>query len=129
MRGEADEERLGTAPQGVDQARADRQAAIDRAGSLKSRSRRAPGSASMPPAGVTVIVVEFTVIGDLFHAGKRGQITPDYDRQTTGQLHLSGEDAEVFVTAYAIGDTETQRDLLSLNSWMGEFVWSSAWLP
>jgi hypothetical protein len=83
----------------------------------------------MPPAGVTVIVVEFTVIGDLFHAGKRGQITPDYDRQTTGQLHLSGEDAEVFVTAYAIGDTETQRDLLSLNSWMGEFVWSSAWLP
>lgn len=115
----------GTAPKGVDQARAERQAAIDRAGGLKPFAARAgisqraagrwrdAGGTLAPPAGVTVIVVEFTVIGDLFHAGKRGQITPDYDRQLTGQLHLSGEDAEVFVTAYAIEDTETQRDLLS----------------
>ncbi|GAY19312.1 hypothetical protein [Mycobacterium sp. shizuoka-1] len=115
----------GTAPKGVDQARADRQAAIDRAGGLKPFAARAgisqraagrwrdAGGTLAPPAGATVIVVEFTVIGDLFHAGKRGQITPDYDRQLTGQLHLSGEDAEVFVTAYAIEDTETQRDLLS----------------
>lgn len=35
-----------------------------------------------------------------------------YDRQLTGQLHLSGEDGEVFVPACSIEDTETQRDLL-----------------
>ena len=115
----------GTAPQGVDQARADRQAAIDRAGGLKPFAARAGVSAraasrwrdaggTLPtPGGVTVIVVEFTVIGDLFHAGKRGQITPDYDRQIAGQLHLDGEDAAVFVTAYATDDTDAQRDLLS----------------
>ena len=115
----------GTAPQGVDQARADRQAAIDRAGGLKPFAARAGVSARAasrwrdaggtlpPPGGVTVIVVEFTVVGDLFHAGKRGQITPDYDRQIAGQLHLDDEDASVFVTAYATDDTEALRDLLS----------------
>ena len=51
----------------------------------------------MPPAGVTII-------GDFFHPGKRGQITPDYDRQLTGQLHLSVADGEVFVTAYSVED-------------------------
>lgn len=64
---------------------------------LVPQAVRGAGSASMPPAGVTMI-------GDLFHAG--------YDRQLTGQLHLSGEDGEVFVPAYSIEDTETQRDLL-----------------
>jgi hypothetical protein len=47
-----------------------------------------------PPSGAAVIVVEFAVIGDLFHADKCGQISPDYDRQITGRLHVSGEDAE-----------------------------------
>lgn len=115
----------GTAPKGVDQARADRQAAIDRVGGLKpfaaragisaraaSRWRDAGGTLS-PPTGVAMIVVEFTVVGDIFHAGKQGQVTPDYDRQISGQVQLSGEDAAVFVTAYATDDTETQRDLLS----------------
>ncbi|SDC05796.1 hypothetical protein SAMN04488581_0011 [Mycolicibacterium neoaurum] len=82
----------GTAPKGIDQARADRQAAIDRAGSLNPFAARAgisaraagrwrdAGGTLAPSAGAAVIVVEFTVVGDLFHAGKRGQITPDYDR-------------------------------------------------
>jgi hypothetical protein len=39
-------------------------------------------------------------------------ITPDYDRQLTGQLHLSGEDAAVFMTAYTIENNETQRDYI-----------------
>ena len=41
------------------------------------------------------------------HAGNRG-----YDRQISGQVQLDGQDAAVFVTAYATDDTQTQRDLL-----------------
>ncbi|WP_193045251.1 hypothetical protein [Mycolicibacterium baixiangningiae] len=48
----------------------------------------------MPPAGVTMI-------GDLFHAGKRGQITPVTTASSPERLHLSGGHGEVFVTAYA----------------------------
>lgn len=42
---------------------------------------------------------------------ERGQ-HPGYDRQLTGQPHLSGPDGEVLVTAYAIEDSEPQRNLL-----------------
>jgi hypothetical protein len=94
--------------------RANRSEAIDRAGA-SSRSLLA-GVSARAAGRVTVIVVKFTVIGDLFQASKRGQIAPTYYRQLTGQLPLSGEDAAVFVTAYAIEDTETQRDLLSNQS-------------
>lgn len=60
----------------------------------------------MPPLGITVI-------DDLFHAGMRGPITPVTNASSPERLHLSGGDGEVSVTAYAIEDTETQRDLLS----------------
>lgn len=44
---------------------------------------------------------------------ERGQITPVTTASSPERLHLSGEDSEVFVPAYAIEDTEPQRDLLS----------------
>lgn len=114
----------GTAPTGVDQARVDRQAAIDRAGGVgafaaragisaraASRWRDSGGTVALP-GGVSVIVVEFAVVGDVFHAGNRGQVTPDYGRRISGQVQLDGQDAAVFVTAYVTEDTATQQDLL-----------------
>ena len=73
---------------------------------VSSRPRRAPGLVRMPRLGITVI-------DDLFHAGMRGPITP-----VTTTAHRNGctcpvVTARVSVTAYAIEDTETQRDLLS----------------
>lgn len=110
VRGEADEERLCTAPQGVDPARAGRQAAIDRAGGLKPFAARAGVSPHAAGRGH----------GDRRRVHRdrrpipRRQARPDHLPITTARsLHLSGEGAEVFVTAYAIEDTETQRDLLS----------------
>lgn len=114
----------GSAPKGIDAARADRHAAIDRAGGVKAFAARAGistrtasrwrdnGGTLALPGGVSVIVVEFTVVGDIFHAGNRGQVTPDYDRRISGQVQLDGEAAAVFVTAYATEDTATQRELL-----------------
>lgn len=114
----------GTAPTGIDQARVDRQAAIDRAGGVGAFAARAGittraasrwrdnGGTVALPSGVSVIVVEFTVVGDVFHAGNRGQVTPDYGRRINGQVQLDGQDAAVFVIAYATEDTATQRDLL-----------------
>lgn len=114
----------GTAPKGVDQARADRHAAIDRAGGVKAFAERAgistraasrwrdSGGTLAPPAGVAVIVVEFTVVGDIFHTGNRGQVTPDYDRRISAAVQLDGQDAAAFITAYATEDVDTQRDLL-----------------
>ncbi|BBY63930.1 hypothetical protein [Mycolicibacterium helvum] len=43
---------------------------------------------------------------------ERGQITPVTTASSPELLHLSGGDGEVFVTAIAIEDTQTQRDLL-----------------
>ncbi|TQK29783.1 hypothetical protein FBY28_2791 [Arthrobacter sp. SLBN-53] len=72
---ETDEDHLGTAPQGVDQAAptARRLSAV----LVSSRPRRAPGLVRMPPPGATVI-------GDLVHYQRARPDHPGYDRELTG---------------------------------------------
>jgi len=130
-----------TSPRGVDQARLDRQAAIDRAGGLKefaaqakvsqSKARRWLATGTVPiyaPAALTgPITIYFTVICDLMHTSadsKKGKrASPQFDKtlKTTGSgggqtgirpLQLTGDEAADFLRVYADGDQQALKDML-----------------
>ncbi len=133
-----------TAPRGMDQARLDRQAAIDRAGGIKefaaqakvsqSKARRWLTTGTVPifaPAALTgPVTIYFSIVCDLLHTStdpKKKRSSPQFDKslKTMGfvggatnvrPLQLSGDDAAEFVRVLADGDPQELRDKL------GEFL-------
>lgn len=128
-----------TAPRGVDQARLDRQAAVDRAGGLKefaeqakvsqSKARRWLATGTVPiyaPAALTgPITIFFTIVCDLLHTStdprKKKVPSPQLDKTLTAgvggatgmsPLQLSGDDAEDFLRLVSDGDQQALKDKL-----------------
>ena len=115
----------GKTPQGADQQRLDRQAAIDRAGGLKQFASKAKISSHQarrwrdsggPIHTSETIVVDFDVTGDLQH-GQHTEGEPetlDVGKHLTGEVTLDGVDADDFIEAFAAGDIETQKEILGV---------------
>ena len=115
----------GKTPQGADQQRLDRQAAIDRAGGLKQFASKAKISSHQarrwrdsggPIHTSETIVVDFDVTGDLQH-GQHSLEEPetlDVGKHLKGEVTLDGVDADDFIEAYAAGDIETQKEILGV---------------
>lgn len=115
----------GKTPQGADQQRLDRQAAIDRAGGLKQFASKAKISSHQarrwrdsggPIHTSETIVVDFDVTGDLQH-GQHSLEEPetlDVGKHLKGDVTLDGVDADDFIEAYAAGDIETQKEILGV---------------
>ena len=118
----------GKTPQGADQQRLDRQAAIDRAGGLKQFASKAKISSHQarrwrdsggPIHTSETVVVDFNVTGDLQH-GQRSENEPET---------LDGSAADDFIEAYAADDIDTQKEILGeqiaqqiLTDWNGEIT-------
>lgn len=130
----------GKTPQGADQQRLDRQAAIDRAGGLKQFASKAKISSHQarrwrdsggPIHTSETVVVDFNVTGDLQH-GQRSENEPetlDVDKQLVDKLTLDGSAADDFIEAYAADDIDTQKEILGeqiaqqiLTDWNGEIT-------
>ncbi|MEU0497930.1 hypothetical protein [Mycobacterium sp. NPDC006124] len=115
----------GKTPQGADQQRLDRQAAIDRAGGLKQFASKAKISSHQarrwrdsggPIHTSETIIIDFDVIGDLQH-GQHSEGEPetlDVGKHLTGEVALDGVDADDFIEAFAAGDIETQKEILGV---------------